>query len=150
MEKRVGDKAVESVLEPILKAKDISLVECTSRPTKEAFQIRLIIHKESGVTIADCEEIHRFLLPRLAISLDRQDINLEVSSPGLNRIFKSSDEFAIFKNRDIKIYLETEKDWLDGKILETDDSSFVLKTKEGNKRIDYGAVHKARLEYTGG
>lgn len=93
--------------------------------------------KEKDVTLDDCEKVTRSLSDFLD-ELIPVKYYLEVSSPGLERKFKSNKEFLIFKNRRISLKLktplndETEKIFK-GEILDWDD-------KEGLKffRFDDG------------
>ena len=70
--------------------------------------------KEKDVTLDDCEKVTRSLSDFLD-ELIPVKYNLEVSSPGLERKFKSDKEFVIFKGRRVSIKLknplegETEK-----------------------------------------
>ena len=93
--------------------------------------------KEKDVTLDDCENVTRSLNDFLD-ELIPVKYYLEVSSPGLERKFKSDKEFLIFKGRRISLKLreplegETEKIFK-GEILDWDD-------KEGLKflRFDDG------------
>ena len=70
--------------------------------------------KEKDVTLDDCEKVTRSLSDFLD-ELIPVKYNLEVSSPGLERKFKSDKEFVIFKGRRVSMKLknplegETEK-----------------------------------------
>ena len=77
--------------------------------------LRIFLYsKEKDVTLDDCEKVTRSLSDFLD-ELIPEKYNLEVSSPGLERKFKSDKEFVIFKGRRVSIKLknplegETEK-----------------------------------------
>lgn len=77
--------------------------------------LRIFLYsKEKDVTLDDCEKVTRSLSDFLD-ELIPVKYNLEVSSPGLERKFKSDKEFIIFKGRRVSIKLknplegETEK-----------------------------------------
>ncbi len=77
--------------------------------------LRIFLYsKEKDVTLDDCEKVTRSLSDFLD-ELIPVKYYLEVSSPGLERKFKSDKEFVIFKGRRISIKLkealegETEK-----------------------------------------
>jgi len=150
MERREKDTAVETTRGPILAYMGIDLVECTSRPTRDSLQIRIVISRKGGVSIDECAKVHKTLLPRLQASLGRSDINIEVSSPGLTRNIKSSDEFALFTGRGARILVQGRTEWETGVIGETDDSSLTLQTPSGAVTIRFADIQKARLEYIGG
>ena len=100
--------------------------------------LRIYIYSyEKDITLEDCENVTRSLNDFLA-ELIPVKYFLEVSSPGLERKFKSEKEFLIFKGRRVSIKLkaplegETEKIFK-GEILDWD-------TNEGLKffRFDDG------------
>lgn len=77
--------------------------------------LRIFLYsKEKDVSLDDCEKVTRSLSDFLD-ELIPVKYNLEVSSPGLERKFKSDKEFVIFKGRRVSIKLknplegETEK-----------------------------------------
>ena len=77
--------------------------------------LRIFLYsKEKDVTLDDCEKVTSSLSDFLD-ELIPVKYNLEVSSPGLERKFKSDKEFVIFKGRRVSIKLknplegETEK-----------------------------------------
>ncbi len=88
--------------------------------------LRIFLYSnERNITIDDCEKVTRSLNEFLD-DLIPVKYSLEVSSPGLERKFKSDKEFLIFKGRRISIKLkqpiegETEKIFK-GEILDWDD-----------------------------
>lgn len=89
--------------------------------------LRIFLYsKEKDVTLDDCEKVTRSLSDFLD-ELIPVKYNLEVSSPGLERKFKSDKEFVIFKGRRVSIKLknplegETEKNFK-GEILDFDEN----------------------------
>ena len=95
------------IAEPI--AKDLGLQLWDVRYVKEGAQwyLRVIIDKEDGVGIDDCEKMSR----ALDAPLDEKEIGqnqyiLEVSSPGLTRPLKKEKDFKrnLGKKVEVKIY----------------------------------------------
>ena len=115
--------------------------------------LRVIIDKESGVGLSDCEAVSR----ELAAVLDVEDFipgsyGLEVSSPGLDRPLKGPADFRRQIGKLVRAVTKTPFDgqtFLVGRLVEAGDSDFVLKL-EGKKerlvRVPYAALTKARLE----
>lgn len=111
--------------------------------------LRIFLYsKEKDVTLDDCEKVTRSLSDFLD-ELIPVKYNLEVSSPGLERKFKSDKEFVIFKGRRVSIKLknpldgETEKIFK-GEILDFDEN-------EGLKffRFDDGQelqIHRSNIQ----
>ena len=66
--------------------------------------LRIYIDKDGGIFLSDCEALSR----RVSDELDVEDFisdqyYLEVSSPGLERKFKSEKEFIIFKGKEFSM-----------------------------------------------
>jgi len=97
-------KELRKVVEPL----SINVVELLIKENKKGLTINVVITKEDGVTIDDCEKVTRLLNDRLSIldELEVSNYRLQVSSPGLFRVFKSEDEYNIFKSRAVKIILK--------------------------------------------
>ena len=90
--------------------------------------LRIYIYSyDKDVTLEDCEKMTRSL-NELLDELIPVKYYLEVSSPGLERKFKSNKEFVIFKGRRVSIKLKTPLDGetdkiFKGEILDWDDNS---------------------------
>ena len=99
---------IEQLVLPITDANNLELVDVEYVKEGGEFFLRVYIDKEGGVSLNECELVTRALNP----ILDEKDpikdnYYLEVSSPGLERKFKSDKEFVIFKGRRISIKLKT-------------------------------------------
>ena len=87
---------------------NIKVVELFVKENRSGLLINVVIEKDGGVTIDDCERVTRLLNDRLSIldELEVYNYRLQVSSPGLSRVFKNREEYNIFKSRDVKIILK--------------------------------------------
>lgn len=99
-------------LQPVIESMGFSIVDLKSQKMKSSFQVSLVVHNDKGVGVDDCTAIFKTVLPRIEIITDHQDINLEVSSPGVERVLKSANEFEIFVGRKIRCLLGDE--WKEG------------------------------------
>jgi ribosome maturation factor RimP len=96
---------VRTITEPI----GLVIVDLAIKERREGTNIYLVIHKDTGVTIQDCERVSKFLNDRLSVLGNvwgRKDYSLQVSSPGLYREFKNKREYNIFRSRQVKIILK--------------------------------------------
>ena len=93
-------------------------------------------------------------LPISRVNSDR-DLQLEVSSPGLQRSFSDVLEFSVFRGRLVRVYSVSRSEYIIGTITDSDDESVVLSSyeaegsKEKGERISlqYSDIAKAKLEY---
>ena len=106
---------------------DLIPIEIDFSKENHRWFLRVFIYSyEKDVTLDDCEKITRSMNDFLSEIIPIK-YYLEVSSPGLERKFKSNKEFLIFKGRRISLKLknnlegETEKIFK-GEILDWDDN----------------------------
>ena len=107
-----------------------------------------------GITTEDLEAIYKVVYPRYSVLWTR-DLELEVSSPGINRNIKDIGEFKIFLGKTVRVYVQSKSSYVVGKIEKADDdylylSSYLIEdTKEEGEeiRIEYSDISKAKLDY---
>ena len=88
--------AVTELVKPIVEGLGMELVEVLFAKTKEGDALTVFIDKEGGVSLNDCEAVHNAIDAPLD-DLDPTDgkpYTLNVSSPGLDRPFKTDRDFA--------------------------------------------------------
>ena len=142
---------VENVLSPILADESIELVEVEFKTAGKRWMLRIFIDKEGGVTIADCEKVNR----ELGRILDVEDFidhpyTLEVSSPGLTRPLKKTEDFARYKGKLCRIVTKEridDKTEFRGKIVDVMDDKVEIKGKIDVFTIPICAIKKANLEF---
>jgi ribosome maturation factor RimP len=131
--------------EPLVSGLGLSLVELSVFKRQSSWQVKLVITGPQGVGIAECTKIHRALLTRLEAVLATQDMYVEVTSPGLDRIFKNASEFAVFTGKQVKIWNTDVSDWMQGTIVSADAVSVSLETSDGQVTVPYQKINKAKL-----
>ncbi len=136
------------VLTPSFHSMGVHLVEANIGAVKGVYQVRLVIYKEEGVSLADCEEINKVIAPRLDLLLDSRDFRLEISSPGTDRKIKAHREYGIFIGKYVSILAEKSSSWVDGKILESGEDGLLLEVGGENHFFPYGSIKKGKLNYT--
>ncbi len=124
------NKKILPVIEKAVEINGLKLVEANF--TKEAgkWMLKIFIYNPGApVTLEDCENITKNLndYPDELIPVS---YNLEVSSPGINRKFKSEKEYDIFKGKKAKVKMKNGEVF----ITEVNDE---LKEKYINKEISY-------------
>lgn len=85
---------VWALVEPVLQAEGMELVEVEYRRESVGWVLRIFIDQEDGVTVNDCARISHVV----GDLLDTADVipnayHLEVSSPGLNRPLRKAEHF---------------------------------------------------------
>jgi ribosome maturation factor RimP len=94
----------EAILEPLLKAEGLSLVDIAYQWERGGWVLRVLIDRKQGVSLDDCARVSR----EFGQLLDVEDIiphayRLEVSSPGLDRPLKNEADFVNYTGRRVRI-----------------------------------------------
>ena len=140
-----------SLIEPM----GYKLVEASRSEHKGTVSLRMLCYKGGdGITTEDLEAIYSVVYPRYSVLWTR-DLELEVSSPGINRNIKDIGEFKIFLGKTVRVYAQSKSSYVVGKIEKADDdylylSSYLIEdTKEEGEeiRIEYSDISKAKLDY---
>jgi ribosome maturation factor RimP len=120
--------------------------------------IRAVIDKYNGVTLNDCEQVTRLFNERLDILevIDSDAYTLEISSPGLYRVFKRKEEYEAFRSRQVKVFLKEPLEQgpeahrgrreLGGILMGLENDTVMLKTSEDTVEIPYRLVSKTKLD----
>jgi ribosome maturation factor RimP len=118
----------ERVLDPLC----MHIVQLSVYTGKRGLNIRVVIHKEGGVTLDDCEQVTRIFNDILTIlePIDENNYTLQVSSPGIDRVFKNEKEYDIFKSAHVKIIVDESVQYGEGGVIRG-----VLKGLKGGRVI---------------
>jgi len=112
--------------------------------------LRVLIDKESGVTLADCEHFSKSFSALLDVEDPLQgSYSLEVSSPGMDRPLKRLIDFEKNTGKLARIVTEDKIDnrnFFTGRISGVDKNIVKLMINEYEIRIPFDKISKARLE----
>ena len=138
----------QTLVAPVVEAFGLELVDVEYKKEGSAWFLRFFIDKPGGVGIEDCQTVSRAIDPLLDQKMDIPGhYNLEVSSPGLERPFKTDRDFlrnlgnevevALFEAREGKKKFEgILKDFQDGVIaLDLPDGTRLDLKKEETSRV---------------
>jgi ribosome maturation factor RimP len=150
--KEPGDPAVlYETLEPIARGLGMALVELTLSRHKGSVQVRAVICRGAGsgaVGVDDCSRVHHAMLPCLEAAFSGQDLYVELSSPGIDRVIRDGAEFVHYLGRGVRCYRTDITDWTGGILRSTDEKGIVLEGKDGMTEIVYEVIAKAKLDDT--
>ena len=105
LQEKLIEEKVRMLVEPIVKSMGYKLFDVEFR-SERGWVLRIILDKEGGITIGDCEEVSK----RISALLDVEDIipvsyMLEVSSPGLTRELTKPSHFEFFQGRLVRLIM---------------------------------------------
>ena len=142
--------------EPEVRAAGLELldVELTSDENRKTI-LRVTIYSPNGVTLDDCVNVETIISPML----DEMDpiagsYNLEISSPGLERVLKRDKEYEIFGGRLCRVNLYGPIDGkrvFEGVLVGLDysegESRVTILTKSGQMSFSRQNISKVQLVY---
>ncbi len=140
------DDQLRCEVEPIVSGMGFSLVELRHSRSKNQNHIILVVYRPQGVGVDDCAAISKNLYPRLELIDGLENLQLQVSSPGLDRVFKSEEEYTIFRGRDVKVMLHGESEWIRGTIETAGEGEITLSTGAETRRLRMDEIRKAKLD----
>jgi ribosome maturation factor RimP len=140
------DDQLRCEVEPIVTGMGFTLVELRHSRSKNQNHIILVIYRPEGVGVNECAAISKNLYPRLELIDGLDNLQLQVSSPGLDRVFKSREEYSIFRGRNVKIMLQGETDWIRGKIENVEGGELSLQIGGETQRLKLDEIRKAKLD----
>jgi len=138
---------VEEILEPILKAKGLVLVDVEYKGLGSRSILSVYIDgKDRPVTLKECEEVSGLL----SLELDSRDIIdhayvLEVSSPGLDRVLRTERELNWAKGKKVKIHFEDGRE-MKGRLSDFNKEDFVIENDSGKTNVSRSKVRKIKLD----
>jgi ribosome maturation factor RimP len=138
--------ALFDLLRPIVSGLNMTLVEVAVARRKGSAHIKIVVYKDGVVGIDDCSRVHRAVVPRLDLAFPQEDFSVEVSSPGIERLFKNASEFALFIGRGVRCYRTDISDWTGGVLKSADETRIALENEQGTALLEYGVIAKAKLD----
>lgn len=145
-------KDVSSLIEIL----GLELVETSLNKVGSSNQMRVVLaKKDAEISTEDLEKAYNIVYPRYEVMLSDRDLNLEVTSPGMQRNFKDFLEFKVFTGKDVRVYSTRFSCYVVGRIDSADSSKVVLKDyliEDKNEKgesieLDFKEIAKAKLEY---
>jgi len=145
------DKEIYQTLEPIIHGLGMSLLELSvyrgkargAKPGNVQVKIAVLADKTTG--ISDCSRVHRKIIPLLETFFPGQELSLEVSSPGVDRLIKTGIEFKHYIGFRVKCYCTDISDWINGILLAADEKGITLETDGQKTSLAYEIIGKAQL-----
>lgn len=142
---------VREIVEPIIEAEGMELVDIQYQRESGGYILRLLIDHEGGVKVDECAMISKEVDKRLEnLDILQGRYTLEVSSPGLNRPLTKEADFHRFAGQLIKVKtyakIDGKKSFI-GNLLSCHDTLIEIECENHVTQIPLDAIAKANLEY---
>ena len=149
---------IRAIAERVAASRGLTIWQIQSRRELSGHVVRVFIDRpgpaatpEESVSIEDCEQVNR----EISTILDVEDplpfaYTLEVSSPGLDRPLRSSDDYARFSGRMAKVVVREAVDnqkAFAGRLRGMDEGHVLLEAANGRMhRLPLRLITRGRLE----
>ena len=138
-----------AMIEPVLEPEGIELVEIEFKMESGRWTLRLYIDLPGGVSLDDCELVSRQVGALLDIKNPiEHPYNLEVSSPGINRVLRKEKDFNRFAGSAVRVKTRRKVSGrrnFSGVLKGMENSRIVLEVEGNRVEIDPEDVEKAQL-----
>lgn len=107
--------------------------------------LRVSICSKEGVNLDKCQEVSNLISPFLDVEDPiSSKYNLEVSSPGVERILKNPRHFSLSLGEEVQVKM-MDKTTLEGVLKSSDEEGFVLQDSNGQEcKISYTQTKKVK------
>ena len=96
---------VEKLLRPVIEDQGYELVDLQLRSEAGRWVLRLLVDRPGGITLDECARVSREVGPHLDVAdLLHFRYALEVSSPGIKRPLKRSEDFLRFSGQRVEVF----------------------------------------------
>ena len=142
---------VTQLIEPTVQALDLELWGVEHASQGKYSVLRIFIEREAGVTIDDCERVSR----QASAIFDVEEpiageYTLEVSSPGIDRLLFTPQQFQRYRGEEVSVRMRTP---VDGrrkfKVTLTDvvDDIIHIQVDGSDFELPHGDIEKANIVY---
>lgn len=152
---RGSEQKIEIIAKDIAEECGVELVDISFMGRGKHALLRIMIDKEGGITLGDCEIFSKRFDGHLEVEGDISGhYSLEVSSPGLDRPLKTENDFKRNIGKLMRIITKEKIDdqsFFVGRLIEVSDSGLALSVgkKKGiseNIKLPFENISRARLE----
>lgn len=136
---------VERIVLPFLEREGVELVETNITGVGRSLILRLVVWEKGGIGLDRLSKLSRHISDLLDCSsiIDKK-YTLEVSSPGLDRILKTSADFRRAQGEKIKVILKDSSE-ISGLLISAIDDEIVVGDDENRKKLNLSEIAKGQI-----
>jgi len=142
---------VTQLIEPTVQALDLELWGVEHASQGKYSVLRIFIEREAGVTIDDCERVSR----QVSAIFDVEDpiageYTLEVSSPGIDRLLFTPQQFQRYRGEEVSVRMRTPVDGrrkFKGTLTDVVDDIIHIQVDGSDFELPHGDIEKANIVY---
>ena len=134
---------------PVIESEGVELIDLEVKGKIGQQIIKFYIDEPGGITLNKCVTLSRKFSDRL----DSEDLipgkyRLEVSSPGVNRLLKSTTDFSRNSGKEVKVIYEDEvkEESFEGKIIKVFNETVQIEGKREIKEIPISSIKFGKIK----
>jgi ribosome maturation factor RimP len=141
---------IQQLAQKVVESEGLELVDLEFKAGQSRNLLRIFIDKDGGVTLDDCENVSRQIGALLDVhDLVKNAYVLEVSSPGIDRPFRTDRDYNRSLGRSVKINYQDELGnplQVTGKLLEAAEDTVTVEAEGELVRIIRDRIRKAQQD----
>ena len=146
----ITDHQLREALEYLVITEGFDCIEAQIQRSRNTRLLRVVVYRRQSMDAAALEKLTRgiqFNLPVVTDSdgKDLEDFSLEVSSPGINRILRSSREYTIFVGKFVRLLRSNSAKWEEAMICQATDSAVTLRFSGKVETVSFDSIRRAQL-----
>lgn len=145
---KIADQVLQ-LCKPIAESLGLEIIEVTYEKRYDGMNLTVVIDKEDGVSIDDCEKLHRAIdAPLDELDPIEESYILNVSSPGIDRPLKTERDYRRNLNKKIAVKLYKPLDGsksFQGVLIDFDENTFTI-TLQNKNNITFNKQDTAKVE----
>ena len=142
---------VTQLIEPTVQALDLELWGVEHASQGKYSVLRIFIEREAGVTLDDCERVSR----QASAIFDVEEpiageYTLEVSSPGIDRLLFTPQQFQRYRGEEVSVRMRTPVDGrrkFKGTLTDVVDDIIHIQVDGSDFELPHGDIEKANIVY---
>ncbi|MBC7248553.1 MAG: ribosome maturation factor RimP [Actinobacteria bacterium] len=145
------EEHLEGLIEDCLRESDVRLVSVYVERRGRRLVVTVCLDREGGIDVDTCAEMSEVIGRHLDVeNVIEESYNLEVESPGLQRVLRKPREFRSFLGRDVEVVLRQAfegRQKLCGRLVDADEEKVTVKVDDEEIVFPYEALKKTRLHF---
>ncbi len=146
MNKKYIEESVKKMVDSVVKNTELKIIDIEYVKEGPFKYLRVYLDKPGGITVDDTADVSRALNKKLdEADLIKEQYFLEVSSPGIERAFKSDGDYkkSIGEKVEAKFFKAIDgKKSIEGVLVEKNDDSVVISSNDENITINLKDISK--------
>lgn len=145
------EERLEGLIEECLRESDVRLVSVYVERRGRRLVVTVCLDREGGIDVDTCAEMSEVIGRHLDVeNVIEESYNLEVESPGLQRVLRKPREFRSFLGRDVEVVLRQAfegRQKLCGRLVDADEEKVTVEVDDEEIVFPYEALKKTRLHF---